>query len=64
MSVCGESVSWYDSHNSCPIVIACMYIIRISKIDSQMIVKGKIQILLYNDFVVSHSVSLEGKQQI
>ena len=33
-------------------------------IDSQMIAKAKIRILLYKDFVVSHSVSLEDKQCI
>ena len=33
-------------------------------IDRQMIAKAKIWILLYKDFVVSHSVSLEDKQRI
>ena len=37
---------------------------RLIGIDSQMIAKDKTWILLYKDFVVSHSASLEDKQQI
>ena len=37
---------------------------KIIRIDSQMIAKSKIRILLYKDFVVSHSSSLEDKQRI
>ena len=36
---------------------------RLIGIDSQMIAKAKIWILLYKDFVVSHSASLEDKQR-
>ena len=62
MSSCGESVSWSDPHNSSLIMIACMNIIIIITIGSKMIVKAKRHILLYKDFVVSHSASLEDKQ--
>ena len=62
MSSCGESVSWSDPYNSSQIVIACMNIMRIIRINSQMIAKAKRRILLYEDFVVSHNVSLEDKQ--
>ena len=51
-----------DPHNSILIVIACMNIMRIISIDRQMIAKAKIRIVLYKDFVVSHSASLEDKQ--
>ena len=34
------------------------------RIDSQMIAKAKTLILLYKEFVVSHSASLEEKQRI
>ena len=64
MFVHGESVSWSNSHNSRPIVITCINMMRLIVIDSQMIAKAKIWILLYNDFVVSHTVSLEEKQRI
>ena len=37
---------------------------RLIGIDSQMIAKDKTWILLYKDFVLSHSASLEDKQQI
>ena len=37
---------------------------RLIGIDSQMIAKAKIWIMLYKDFLVSHSVSLEDKQRI
>ena len=37
---------------------------RIVMIDSQMIVKVTRLILLYKDFVVSHSASLDEKQRI
>ena len=48
-------------HNSSLIVIAC---IDMMGIDSQMIAKDKTWILLYKDFVLSHSVSLEDKQRV
>ena len=50
--------------NSSLIVIACIDIMRLIGIDSQMIEKDKILILLYKDFVLSHSASLEDKQRI
>ena len=50
--------------NSSLIVIACIDLMRLIGIDSQMIAKDKRWILLYKDCVVSHSVSLEDKQQI
>ena len=37
---------------------------RLIGIDSEMIAKDKTCILLYKDFVLSHSASLEDKQQI
>ena len=49
-------------HNSSLIVIACINMMRLIGIDSQMIAKDKTWILLYNDFVVSHSALLEDKQ--
>ena len=64
MSSCGESVSWYDPHNSSLIVITCINMIKLIGIDGQMIAKPKIWILLYKDFVVSHSTSFEDKQRI
>ena len=51
-------------HNSSLIVIACIDMMRLIKIDSQMIAKDKTWILLYKDFVLSHSASLEDKQRI
>ena len=51
-------------HNSSLIVIACIDLMRLIGIHSQMIAKDKIWILLYKDFVLSHSASLEEKQQI
>ena len=62
--MCSESVLWSDPHNSSLIMIACMNIIIIITIGSKMIVKAKRHILLYKDFVVSHSASLEDKQRI
>ena len=44
-------------HNSSLIVIACINMMRLIGIDSQMIEKDKTWILLYNDFVLSHSAS-------
>ena len=64
MSVCGESVSWSDPHNLSLIVIECTHIMRIISIDRRMIAKILIRILVYKDFVVSHSASLEDKQRI
>ena len=49
--------------NSSLIVIACIDLMRLIWIDSQMIAKDKTWILLYNDSVVSHRASLEDKQQ-
>ena len=51
-------------HNSSVIVIACINMMRLIGIDSQMITKDKTWILLYKDCVVSHSVSLDEKQRI
>ena len=51
-------------HNSSLIVIACIDMMRLIGIDSQMIVKDKTWILLYKDSVLSHSASLEDKQRI
>ena len=51
-------------HNSSLIVIACINMMRLIGIDSQMIAKDKTWILLYKDFVLSHSASLEDKQRI
>ena len=51
-------------HNSSLIVITCITMMRLIGIDSQLIVKAKIWILLYKDFVVNHSASLEDKQRI
>ena len=50
--------------NSSLIVIACIDLMRLIGIDSQMIAKDNTRILLYKDCVVSHSVSLEDKQRI
>ena len=51
-------------HNSSPIVIACIDLMRLIEIDSQMIAKDETWILLYKDVVLSHSASLEDKQRI
>ena len=51
-------------HNSSLIVIACINMMRLNGIDSQMIAKEKTWILMYKDFVLSHSVSLDDKQRI
>ena len=51
-------------HNSSLIVITCINMMRLIGIDSQMIAKAKTWILLYKDFVVSYSASLEDKQRI
>ena len=51
-------------HNLSLIVIACINMIKLIGIDSQMIAKDKTWILLFKDFVLSHSVSLEDKQRI
>ena len=45
-------------HNSILIVIACIDLMRLTGIDSQMIAKDETWILLYKDFVLSHSASL------
>ena len=46
------------------IVIACIDMMRLIGIDSQMLIKDETWILLYKDFVLSHSASLEDKQRI
>ena len=51
-------------HNLILIVIACINMMRLIGIDSQMIAKDKTLILLYKDFVLSHSALLEDKQRI
>ena len=51
-------------HNSSLIVIACIYLMRLIEIDSQMIAKDETWILLYTDVVLSHSASFEDKQRI
>ena len=51
-------------HNSNPIVIACIDLMRLIGIDSQMISKDETWILLYKDFVLNHSASLEDIQLI
>ena len=43
--------------NSSLIVITCINMMRLIGIDIQMIAKAKIWILMYKDFVVSHSVA-------
>ena len=48
-------------HNSSLIVIACIDLMRLIGIDSQMIAKDKTWILLYKDFVLSLSASLKEK---
>ena len=50
--------------NSRLIVIACIDLMRLIGIDSQMIAKDETWILLYKDVVLSHSESLEDKQRI
>ena len=50
--------------NSSLTVIACIDVMRLIRIDSQMIAKDKTWILLYKDCVVSHSASLKDKQRI
>ena len=51
-------------NNSSLIVIACIDLMRLIGIDSQMIAMDETWILLYKDCVVSHSASLEDKQRI
>ena len=51
-------------HISSLIVITCINMMILIGIHSQMFANAKIWILLYKDFVVSHSASLEDKQQI
>ena len=58
----GESVHVLIPHNSSLIVIECINMMRLIGIDSQMIAKDKIWILLHKDCVVGHSASLEDKQ--
>ena len=49
-------------HNSSLIVIACINMMRLIGIDSQMIAKDRTWILLYKDFVFNNNASLEDKQ--
>ena len=51
-------------YNSGLIELACINMMRLIGIDSQLIAKDKTWILLYKDCVLSHSASLEDKQQI
>ena len=51
-------------HHSSLIVITCINVTRMIGIDGKMIAKDKMWILLYKDFVVIHSASLEEKQLI
>ena len=44
-------------------MIACIDLMRLIGIDSQMIAKDKTWILLYKDFVLSHSASLEDNNE-
>ena len=60
VSVCHGQIP----HNSSLIVITCINMMRLIGIDRKMIVKDKIWLLLYKDFVLSHSTSLEDKQRI
>ena len=45
-------------------MITFINILKIIGIDSQIIAKAKIRILLHKSFVVSHNLSLEDKQRI
>ena len=60
MSLCHVLVP----HISSLIVIACIDLMRLILVDSQMIAKDETWILLYKDFVLTHSASLEDKQRI
>ena len=51
-------------HNSSLIVIAFINMMRLIVIDSQMIAKDKTWILLYKDFVLSHSASLKDNNDL
>ena len=51
-------------HNTILIVITCINMMRQIGIDSEMIAEAITSILLYNDFVMSHSASVEEKQRI
>ena len=51
-------------HNLSLIVISRINMMRLIGIDSQMIAKDKTWILLYKDFVLSRSASLENIQRI
>ena len=50
-------------HNSSLIVIACIDMMRLIGIDSQMLIKDETWILLYKDFVLSHSASVEDNNE-
>ena len=60
VSLCHDPIP----HNSSLLVIACIDLMRLMWIDSQMIAKDETWILLYKHFVLSHSVSLEDKLRI
>ena len=49
-------------HNSSLLVIACINMMRLIGIDSQIIAEDKTWIILYKDFVLSNSALLEDKQ--
>ena len=60
----GESLSCSNPTKSSLIVIGCIDLMKLTGIDSQTIANDKTWILLYKDFVLSHSASLEDKQRI
>ena len=60
----GESVSCSNPTKFKPKSETRIDLMRLIGIDSQMIAKDKTWILLYKDYVLSHSASLEDKQRI
>ena len=60
----GESVSCSNPTKVKPNSDSMHSLMGLVGIDSQMIAKDKTWILLYKDFVLSHSASLEDKQRI
>ena len=60
--MCGESVSCYYPIKFKLNSDSSINVMRLIDIDSQMISKDKTWIILYKDWVVSHSASLEDKQ--
>ena len=59
VSLCHVLIPHYSS-----LVIACIDLMTFIGIDRKMISKDETWILLYKDFVLSHSASLENKQRI